>query len=447
MDVRLGSVNLVSYLLQNAKKYASIGLLASGSSAALLMSFVRNLAIAGMMSLENYGAAATILICVSFAEMFSSLGWHQLIVQNRDGDQTRFQSCLHGPTILRGFLTALFLLVFGTQIAVILGVPDLVGAFQLLALAPLMKGFEHLDIHRLTRHNKFWSLAAFKTIPIACALLAVWPLMHVFDDYRIMLYSILVQYAAGLAVSHLLARRAYRVTFDWQISRQALSFGWPLLINNLLLFLVMQGDRVVVSRTLGLEELALFSMGLTLVMAPSSILSQSIASFFLPRLAALRGAPDRFTAMAHTTMQANLIASAALVAGAYLIGRPLVPVLLSADYAALGSLLVLLALGQALRGLTSGCATIALSQGRTVEPMVASIVRVLGLPVAWIAASRGASIAELLWIMIAWELLSFLVALAMVYTGLVRVRRVGLDGDATPAMEAASVSGQATVKA
>jgi O-antigen/teichoic acid export membrane protein len=133
LDVRLGSVNLVSYLLQNAKKYASIGLLASGSSAALLMSFVRNLAIAGMMSLENYGAAATILICVSFAEMFSSLGWHQLIVQNRDGDQTRFQSCLHGPTILRGFLTALFLLVFGTQIAVILGVPDLVGAFQLLA--------------------------------------------------------------------------------------------------------------------------------------------------------------------------------------------------------------------------------------------------------------------------------------------------------------------------
>lgn len=238
--------------------------------------------------------------------------------------------------------------------------------------------------------------------------------MHVFDDYKIMLFSILVQYAAGLAVSHLLARRAYRVTFDWQISRQARSFGWPLLINNLLLFLVMQGDRVVVSWTLGLEELALFSMGLALVMAPLSILSQSIASFFLLRLAALRSAPDRFTAMAHTTMQASLIASAALVAGAYLIARPLVPVLLRADYAALGSLLVLLAMGQAMRGLTSGCATIALSQGRTVEPMVASIVRVLGLPFAWIAASRGAFIAELLWIMIAWELLSFLVALAMV---------------------------------
>jgi O-antigen/teichoic acid export membrane protein len=385
-----------------------------------------------MISLQDYGAAATILICVALTEMFSNLGWHQFIIQNPEGNSPRFQSSLHGLSIFRGLATSIIIFALGAPIAEALRTPELGWAFQLLAVVPLIKSLEHLDIYRLTRKNNFRALMFTKTSSISFALISIGPLMLVYDDYRMLLYSIIVQYAFSTAVSHLMAARPYRISFDLSVVSAALAFGWPLLVNNMLLFAVMQGDRVIVVQTLGLEQLAVFSMGLTLTMAPAGILSQSIAAFFLPRLAAERSTSDRFVKMAGATMHASLVAGVVLVLGTFFIGLPLVPFLLNSGYTALVPLLGWLAVAQAVRGLTSGCATIALAQGHTFQPMVASAVRVLALPAAWIAANYGASLLEIVWIAIVAELVAFWVALVLVYNSTRRARHIrGFDRLAT----------------
>ena len=57
-------------------------------------------------------------------------------------------------------------------------------------------------------------------------------------------------------VSHLVAERPYRLVLDREIMAESLRFGWPLLVNGVLLFVVFNGDRVIVGHGLGMATLA-----------------------------------------------------------------------------------------------------------------------------------------------------------------------------------------------
>ena len=53
-------------------------------------------------------------------------------------------------------------------------------------------------------------------------------------------------------------------------------------MNGLLLFLVLQGEKLVVGRELGMAALGIFAMALALVQEPSMALQRTITQFQLP---------------------------------------------------------------------------------------------------------------------------------------------------------------------
>ena len=368
----------------------SVLLLLSGNAFASLLGFARNLLIARLLSVEDYGIAVTFALSMSLVEMASTIGLQQLIVQARQGDTPEFQKGLQAFHLIRGILAGLALFLLADPIARFLGVPDLAWAYQVLALVPAARGFEHFDMHRLTRHRTYGPVLLYKSVPMVLALAAVWPLAVAFDDYRVMLYSLLLQHGLGVAMSHLTAERPYGLTVDRAVIAHAFRFGWPLLVNNALLFLVMQGDRIIVARELGLEILAIFSMGLTLTMTPMTIVAGSLAMFFVPRLSEARDDPARFAHLARGAMQAALAAGLLLVYGALLFSAPLVSFLLGEKYAPLASLVFLFAIWQAINVFKHGCVVSAIALGKNTIQLRANLLRILALPVAWFAATNGA---------------------------------------------------------
>ena len=391
----------------------SIFLILSGNAVASLMGFARNLLVARLLGVEDYGIASTFAVSMSLIEMGTQIGLQQVIVQAREGDEPGFQAGLHGFNLLRSVAAAAVLFLLAGPIARFIGVPDLVWAYQLLALVPLLRGITHYDLHRLTRQRVYGPMMIYRAVPILISLIAVWPLAHVFGDYQVMLYALLVQVFLGVIVSHLMARRRYGLSFDRAVIGHAFRFGWPLLLNNILLFGVMQGDKVIVAGELGLEVLAIFSMGLTLTMAPIGVIVQSLSLFFLPRLSQAQDDPARFAHLARAAMQASLAAGLLLVLGVALIGGPVVHLLLGEKYAPLIPLLIWFALWQAVRGFKSGGSLAALAQGRTKLPVLSNIVRMFLLPVAWLAAVNGATPMQIVWIATIGEFGAYVTALLL----------------------------------
>lgn len=392
----------------------SLALLVFGNAGAALMSLLRNLLIARLLPIEDYGIAATFAIAVSVVEMLSTLGMQQQIVQAKNGDDPRFQAVLQGFHLVRGVLSGACLFFAAGWIAAFLNIAHVAWAFQVIALVPMVLGLTHYDIHRLKRQMRFSPEILTETVPHAIALLAVWPLFLWLPDYRLMLAVIVGHAVLKALVSHLVAKRAYHLAFDRTVVAQALQFGWPLLINNILMFFVFNGEKLIVGRELGMADLAVLAMGFTLTLTPTLVLARAAQSFFLPQLSAAREDRAAFDQLWVVTMQAVLAASLVFLAGVVLLGRPIVLTLLGAEYLPLVPLVIWLAILQTIRILKGGAAIVALAHAQTTNAMWANAVRLLALPVAFWSALIGADLLTIIGIGIAGELGGLTVALALV---------------------------------
>lgn len=394
--------------------FRSALLILSGNAFGSLMLLVRNLAVARLISVEDYGIAATFAISMAVVEMASGLGLQQLIIQDKTGDDPRLQAGLQGFNLLRSLLSGLALYLLADPIARFLGIPDIAWAYQLLALVPVMRGFEHFDIHRLNRKMQFRPLIITKTLPALISVISLWPLYQAFGDYRVMLYAVLIQWALVVITSHLVAERRYQLSFDSAIMGRGLRFGWPLLVNNILLFVVFQGDKLVVGRELGMGTLAIFAMGITLTLTPTLVSAASEQQFFLPQLSAKTADTTQFTQLAMAAMQTSLVSGLTLILLMLLLGTPLVHVLLGSKYESLPPLLIWMAILQAVRTFKVGGTVVALAQAHTANAMFANAVRILALPIAYYVTVQGGTLLQVIWIATLGEACAYFVSFGLV---------------------------------
>ena len=391
--------------------FRNVVLIFSGNIFSSIMGLVRNLIVARLLTVEHFGIASTFAISMSIVEMLTSLGLHQLIIQDSNGDDPKLQSGLQGFHLLRGVFSGVLLFFLAQPIASFMGTEDIAWAYQLLAFIPVLNGLVHFDIFRLQRQLNYIPSVISTTVPALLSVILIWPLYALFEDYRVMLGIILAQGLATMVMSHLFAKRRYQLTLTRDIVSHALRFGWPLLINGILIFFVFQGEKIIVGREIGLEALAIFSMGFTLTLWPAMLLANSVQSIFLPLLSGSKENKSEFQRLAMVTLQAHFALAALFVTGGVLLGPTLVHTLLGEKYTALLGLFPWLVILQAFRLMEGGSAITALAAGRTGVSAVSNLVRISVMPFSWYMAATTGNIQLIIWLAIGAELAGLLVSL------------------------------------
>ena len=386
-------------------------LLVSGSAFGSLLQLLRNLIVARLVSPENYGIASTLAISMSIVEMLSYLGLNLLMVVDKDGDNPHFQAAMHGFQALRGVFSCAALYVIARPYASFLGIEQVTWAYQMMALVPLINGLQHYDPHRLRRKMIFLPTTLANSVPPLISVLSVWPATLIYGDYRIMLVALFVQAFTMVILSHVTAERWYRITLDIELMRKATKFGWPLLLNGILLFGVFNGERLIVARELGIGQFAFFSMAFTLTLTPTLVLASSCQSLFLPQLSTARENPVVFQRTAITTMETSLVIALLLILGTSLIGGPLSHLLTGPKYLAILPILVPMAVLQALRVAKTGSGVVALAIGQTGNSAVGSLVRVASLPVSWWVAIKTGDVLSIIWIGCVAEVIGYVLSM------------------------------------
>lgn len=362
----------------------------SGNAFASIFLLLRNLIVARLVSPENYGIASTFAMSMSVVEMLSYLGLNQLMVIDKDGDNPKFQAAMQGFQVLRGIFSATVLFLIAQPYAAFLGVERVAWSYEVLALIPLINGFQHYDPHRQRRHLNFKPSVLVNSVPAMVSVLVLWPLALVFGDYRIMLFALFAHSLAMVATTHLTASRPYRLALDLTLMKRATKFGWPLLLDGALIFGAFNGERMIVLRELGVSQFAFFTMAFTLTLTPTIVMANSFQSLFLPQLTGAKDDPPAFQRLAIASAESSLAIAVLLVLGASLIGGPLAHALTGPKYVPILSILVPIAVLQAIRMAKNGGNTVALSCSRSSLSMLGNLVRVLSLPVSWwIAVTTG----------------------------------------------------------
>ena len=375
---------------QLSRRIAGQGaLLFSGFAGSQGMSFLRNAILGHALAKGDFGIAATLTLLLQLLDSLTDLGADRLIVQAADGDEPRFVATQHSALVLRGFVIGLLLFVASGSIASFFSIPEAAWAFAAIALVPVIKGFQHLDPRRAQRTLNNRPFMLVEVLPQAAALGLTLPAVKLFPGYAAVVWLSFAQAIVTLAVSHLVAERRYALAFDGAILKRLIEFGWPIWLSAFPLVAVYHGDRILIGRLFGMEELAGYSAAFMIAMVPGLIAAKVGHALMLPLFTAAKDRPailaQRFAAMAEATA---LVASAYL-ATAMLVGGFILEIAFGPNYRGLGAVTAWLALMWSLRMLQAVPGMALMAAGETKPFLVAGLIRATALLPAGLAASWG----------------------------------------------------------
>jgi len=353
---------------------------------------LRNIILARALTKADFGVAAMIGMTVSLMEIGGRLSIENLVVQSREGDQPRFVAVAHAVRALLGLVSGLLILLAAAPIAVLFKVPDAAWAFRAIALVPIINSLSSLDVYRMRREMRFGPGVLIEIIPQMIITLAVWPMTRIWHDYSVIVWLLLIRQVASTAASHLVAERHYRWSYQESAIKSIFDFGWPMMINGLLLFCIMQGDRFVVGIGFSAADLGSYAIAGTLALLPSATLLNIFGSLLLPLLAETRDNFTLYLKRVERSFEMLSLCSSIYAVVLIVAGEALVTLIFGAKYKDAGAITAWFGLAQALRLLRSVPITAAVAKGDTKNLMWSNLYRLMGFFAAVPAAFMGASL-------------------------------------------------------
>ncbi len=355
----------------------------------VLCRFARNVILAHLLLVEDFGVGATFALTLSFLEMITELGPRKQLVQAPEGGSAAWQGNAQLLFVIRGLLLSTVIFSLAPMIATYFDVPGAASSFRWLALVPVIRGFIHCDVFRFQRDLQLGRLASYQSIPTIIGVLCAPFFAMALGDYRAFLWVILAESLLGTALSHLVAKRRYRLNYSTSVVKRFLGFGWPLIGNGLLMFSVMHGDRFLIASYFSLKMLGAFTVVFMLSLTPTLALANMHGSLALPLFSRSIKNPDQLHKYCWQSAQIMCLA-AGLLATLFITAGPwLVTSIYGERYLLASAAIPWIGLMCAARLARTTVSMVAVAHGETKIPLISNIARAVSFLAAWVLASKG----------------------------------------------------------
>lgn len=198
----------------------------------------------------------------------------------------------HLPTVATAAAALSTLLAVGMwlgapAIAALFGSPEATGVVQLMAIPMALTGFSVVPaalLQRQMRQGTIFAidgsaLAVSTALTVACALAGAGPASLAIGRIGGQSLTVLLQYVA--------VRRWPVFGWNREVAGEATAFGLPLAFANVISWLIISIDNLLVARLLGSTELGLYALAFSVASWPMSVAGQSVRVIALPAFSRL----------------------------------------------------------------------------------------------------------------------------------------------------------------
>ena len=376
--------------------------------------FLRNLILARLIGAEQMGLAVALALGIRVIEMFSDFGLKRLLVQVRSSELDRVRGAVH---LIRAAKACILVVC-----AMLLAVP-LTGAinsalspamFMLAATAIIIRGLANCDYRERQRQRDFTGVLLVEGGSNMAALMVIAPIAIATRDYSALVWASLVQATVLCGLSHLIAKRPMSWLLDIATIKKALRFGVPIACNGALIFLAMQGDRLIVAVHFTPEELAKFAIAAQISLFPTLAGARFLLAFDLPRFARLVDEPSELRVQFKNRLIFVSGVALLLALGLGLLGNTAIGLLFGAGFVSAPTIMALLAVVAGIRLIRAVPNTLLMATGRTSIMLACNVPRILALFVALAFIAYGAGLVQVVAIGMVSEAISLLLGLTVV---------------------------------
>jgi O-antigen/teichoic acid export membrane protein len=226
----------------------------------MAVAFVRTFILTHLLGPYEFGFAIAISATYATIEQIADLAIYRFVSSSPRSVYDRAVAGAHALTVVRGFFLACFVLLISYPVACTLAKCGDWVSFAWLAPAVMIKSFEHLEIRVRERDYRYWPQLVASFASHGAGLVAMTIAAYEFQSHYAFIAYLLVQSAAYVLASHLLATSRYQMTFRTSYFQRAFAFGLPLMLNGVGLAIIGQGDRLMVGALMDLPTLGLYAV-------------------------------------------------------------------------------------------------------------------------------------------------------------------------------------------
>jgi O-antigen/teichoic acid export membrane protein len=345
-----------------------------------IASLLRYVILAHLLGPEQIGLVAAMTVSASFFDLISDTGADRFLIQDREGGTAAVQNLVQLVYVGRGILLTICLGICANPIARFYDSPQLTTGIITIAAAPLILGLLHLDVRRCQREHDFQPEAICIIATEVAGLIVTTAAAWLTLDFTAAAYGILARSAVRVAASHLLARRPYRLAWASEHAPRLARFSIPLTLNGLLLFILSQGDRVIVGREIGITALGYYSTISLMIYCPASAIASYVHSIFVPMISARRDSRIDQNRIDNHLGGLMLLLALLMAAGFAAAAPAVVPFLFGVRFAQPALPFALIGVLQAARFLLNWPSTTALAMGRSTVVLASNLAHLFIFP-------------------------------------------------------------------
>ncbi|WP_372663129.1 lipopolysaccharide biosynthesis protein [Cohnella sp.] len=373
----------------NAAKWSTIT-----EIAAKIISPITNMVLARLMVPEAFGVVATVIMIISFAEMFTDAGFQKYLVQNEfKNSEEKYQNA--NVAFWTNLGIALFLwgliALFCEPIATFVGNPGL-GMVLIIACVQLpLSSFSSIQMALYRRDFDFKTLFLVRIVSVFIPFVISIPLAFLgFSYWSLIIGTICIQLSNTIILT---VKSKWKPKLNYSVAKLKvmLSFSIWSLIEAISIWLTTWVDALIIGSILSTYYLGLYKTSITMVNLITAIITAATVPVLFSALSRLQNNSEQFNNMFYKTQRAVSILVFPIGVGLYLYSDLATQILLGSQWSEASGVIGQWALTSAIMIVFGQyCSEVYRAKGRPKLSFLAQVLHLIVLvPVCIYSANHG----------------------------------------------------------
>lgn len=245
------------------------------------LGFIRTIILARLLAPEDFGLLGIALLSISMLETFSKTGFDSALIQKKENVESYLDTAWT-VSALRGILLFFILLFSAPLIARFFNTPAAAQVIRVIALFTLLAGLRNIGILFFQKELEFNKQFSYEFSATLVDLTVAITLAFILRNVWALVWGGLAASLVRLVLSYVLHPHRPRMRIDREGFQELFGFGKWVLTSGILVFLVTQGDDILVGKLLGVTALGLYQMAYTLSNLPATEVTHMISKVTFP---------------------------------------------------------------------------------------------------------------------------------------------------------------------
>lgn len=245
-----------------------------------------NLMLTRILAPDAFGAAGVFISVSQIFALISDLGVNAFIVRSREGEDPRFLNVVWSIRFARSVVLTVSMFSLAKPIAEAYSAPELTDALRVSSLLFLLEGMKSLHPIVAERQRRVAYVSTVETISLAIQILATVITAYIFRSYWGLLYGLFIGGAIGVIFSYrLYPGGLHHFAFEAETARELWGFARIVIPSSVITLILMQADKILISRTLSIESFGLYILATNISMAGSQLVNAWSQRVLYPKFA------------------------------------------------------------------------------------------------------------------------------------------------------------------